>query len=161
MVTLKHFNKNILWLIPLVLFSLSTNSMSAASSPANQTTNKAQTKIKRIKIASIVASPNSCALEPLEEVCEMTFHLLWETPKKGNYCLYLADEFDTPIKCWKKTERASIQLTYFAHILENSKNYLLIDNSPQTIAVVVVPVTGTLKQRQRAQRRRRGFWRMF
>ena len=161
MVTLKLFNKNVLWLVALVLILLSASSMSANLLPTKQTTNKIQTKTKLIKIASIVASPNSCALEPLEEVCEMTFHLLWETPIKGDYCLYLVDEFDTPIKCWKKTERASVQLTYFSHILESSKNYILIDNSQQTIAVVVVPVTGTLKQRQRAQRRRRGFWRMF
>ncbi len=154
-VNIKRFDYKALWLILLVLISVSANSIAA-----NSLKNK-QTKTKRIKIASIVASPNSCALEPLEEVCEMTFHLLWETPKKGDYCLYLADEFDTPIKCWKETERASVQLTYFAHILENSKNYLLIDNDQQTIAIVVVPVTGTLKQRQRAQRRRRGFWRMF
>ena len=113
------------------------------------------------KIASIVASPNSCTLDPLEEVCEMTFHLLWETPNKGNYCLFLDDDEDQPISCWEDKKRGSIPLEYFAHILENNKTYLLMDKNRQIIAVVTVPVTGTLKQRQRAQRRRRGFWRMF
>ncbi len=120
---------------------------------------KKQEKI--IKIASMVASPNSCKLEATEEFCEMKFHILWETPTIGDYCLH-SPKSTQPLQCWYQKKRGSIKLDYFAHILEPAKVYTLLDAKGDTfIASVSVPVTGTLKQRQRAQRRRRGFWRMF
>lgn len=116
---------------------------------------------KPLKIASIVASPNSCELEATEEFCEMKFHILWQTPIVGDYCLH-SKKSTQPLKCWYQKNRGTIKLDYFAHILEPAQVYTLLDAKGDTfIAKVTVPVTGTLKQRQRAQRRRRGFWRMF
>jgi hypothetical protein len=113
------------------------------------------------RLASMVASPNSCQLEPLDEMCEMQFHLIWETPKLGNYCLYRQQD-GTPLHCWQHTNHGNIELEFSGHILENHKTYLLFDqDTAQLMTSVVVPISGTLKQRQRAQRRRRGFWRMF
>ncbi len=112
-------------------------------------------------IANMVASPNSCQLGPREEFCEMEFHLLWETPSIGNYCLFNQQD-SQPIHCWQQQNHGSIALTFAGHILENNKIYLLIEQqTQQLITSVTVPISGTLKQRQRAQRRRRGFWRMF
>lgn len=113
------------------------------------------------QVASMVASPNACTLEPLEEVCQMTFHILWETPKSGDYCLYVDSE-EQPLKCWKMMARGSISVEFSGHILEEYKLYHLQNsNTAVTITTVTVPISGTIKQRQRAQRRRRGFWRMF
>jgi len=116
---------------------------------------------KSIKVASMVASPNSCALEATDDFCKMTFHILWETPSKGDFCLHSKAGIK-PLKCWYNEDHGSIELEFFAHILENSKSYSLLDaQGDNLIATVNIPITGTLKQRQRAQRRRRGFWRMF
>ncbi|MBL4908556.1 MAG: DUF3019 domain-containing protein [Alteromonadaceae bacterium] len=113
------------------------------------------------KLASMVASPNSCTVEVEQEVCEMTFHILWQTPTKGDYCLH-SKEGIKPLKCWYKADHGTIKLDFFAHVLANNKHYVLLDaQGDHLIASVDVPVIGTLKQRQRAQRRRRGFWRMF
>jgi hypothetical protein len=114
-----------------------------------------------LKIASMVASPNSCQLEETQEICEMTFHIIWQTPSIGNYCLH-STKSTQPLKCWYQKKRGSITLTYFSHILDSPKVYTLLDDQGDVfIASVTVPVAGSLKQRQRAQRRRRGFWRMF
>ena len=113
------------------------------------------------EIVSMVASPNACELSPLEEYCEMTFHIIWESPHISRFCLY-ADDDSPAIQCWNNSQRGSVELKFSGHILENSRSYLLIDReNGKTIIKVSVPISGTLKQRQRAQRRRRGFWRMF
>jgi len=117
--------------------------------------------VKPLKVASMVASPNSCPLEATDEFCEMNFHILWETPDKGDFCLHSKTGVK-PLKCWYNVDHGTIELEFFAHLLENSKNYSLLDaQGDHLIATVNVPITGTLKQRKRAQRRRRGFWRMF
>ena len=112
-------------------------------------------------VASMVASPNACQLPQLEELCEMTFHIIWESPETANYCLYDDDE-DEPLACWSNTNRGSATLEFSGHILEEYKLYFLLNNKTKvTVTTVTVPISGTLKQKQRAQRRRRGFWRMF
>ena len=141
--------------MPLVLFLMAT------FTHAQETTVPAKLPTKASLVASIVASPNACTLEPLEEVCEMTFHVIWDTPEEGNYCLF-EDNEDEPLKCWIETNRGSVELEFSGHILEEYKMYLLLNSKTEiTVATVTVPISGTLKQRQRAQRRRRGFWRMF
>ena len=136
--------------VTLILF-ISSNVFAMADS-----TNK-----QHIRIASKVASPNACELSPLEEFCEMTFYVIWETPSASRYCLY-PDDNSPALQCWNNSNRGSIALKFSGHILEESKSYTLIDRaSGKVIATVSVPISGTLKQRQRAQRRRRGFWRMF
>lgn len=118
-------------------------------------------KKQNITVANMVASPTSCELSPLEEFCEMTFYVLWETPVSSRFCLY-TDDNSPAIKCWNNSKRGSIELKFSGHILDESKSYSLIDRADgKIIATVSVPISGTLKQRQRAQRRRRGFWRMF
>jgi hypothetical protein len=113
------------------------------------------------KIASMVASPNSCTVKVDQEICEMTFHILWQTPKKGDFCLHNKDGVK-PLKCWYNVDHGTIKLNFFAHILEDNPRYILLDAQGNSlIASVDVPIIGTLQQRQRAQRRRRGFWRMF
>jgi|GEM_PF-1806259 len=113
------------------------------------------------QVASMVASPNACKLEPLDEICEMNFHIIWESPYQGDFCLF-EDHDDEPLSCWQLSSRGSVELEFSGHILEEYKMYQLQDSTSKvTITTVTVPISGTLKQRQRAQRRRRGFWRMF
>ena len=112
-------------------------------------------------VASMVASPTACHLPQLEELCEMTFHIIWESPETADYCLY-DDNEDEPLACWSNTNRGSATLEFSGHILEEYKLYFLLNNQTKvTVTTVTVPITGTIKQKQRAQRRRRGFWRMF
>ncbi|NQY38127.1 MAG: DUF3019 domain-containing protein [Alteromonadaceae bacterium] len=136
--------------ITLILF-ISSNVFAMAESHKKQ----------NITVANMVASPTSCELSPLEEFCEMTFYVLWETPVSSRFCLY-TDDNSPAIRCWNNSKRGSIELKFSGHILDESKSYSLIDRADgKIIATVSVPISGTLKQRQRAQRRRRGFWRMF
>jgi len=157
--------ENLYKTICILLFCLTSNlsyaQVSTEKSSAEQTATIITPPVEPVKIASMVASPNSCTLAPLEEYCEMTFHILWQTPEIGDYCLH-DKESKKPLKCWYHAARGNMELEFSGHILENSKIYLLLDaKDKHLIASVDVPVTGTLKQRQRAQRRRRGFWRMF
>lgn len=112
-------------------------------------------------IASLVASPNSCKLEPSQEICEMEFHIIWETPSKGDFCLFEENDYK-PKKCWQDVQRGSIELPFIGHILKEYKVYRLKNSkTKRVVATLSVSIKGTLKQKQRAQRRRRGFWRMF
>jgi DUF3019 family protein len=146
----KDSQRKIIVILLLLLFS--TYNQAENIKPVNNETTK---------VASMVASPNSCTLKINDEVCEMTFHILWQTPELGNFCLH-SKESVKPLKCWYGVDHGNIKLDFFAHILENSKHYSLLDaQGDHLIASVDVPIIGTFKQRQRAQRRRRGFWRMF
>jgi len=152
--TLKNnVSKQLIILISSVLLLFTTLSYAQEQ----ETVNKASS----VAIASMVASPNACELSPLEEYCEMTFHIIWESPVTSRYCLY-ADDDSPAIQCWNKSKRGSAELKFSGHILDESKSYILINRENGiTVTTVSVPISGTLKQRQRAQRRRRGFWRMF
>ena len=165
MVFLAQLNKQktitllIVYLSTIFLLSISLLNYSYAATTLKIADNAFANK--PLKVASMVASPNSCALEATNEFCEMNFHILWEAPTKGDFCLH-SKAGVKPLKCWYNADHGTIELEFSAHILENSKNYSLLDAQGDTlIATVSVPITGTLKQRQRAQRRRRGFWRMF
>jgi len=123
----------------------------------------AKTKVNTFKqkVASMVASPNSCTIKVDQEVCEMSFHILWQSPQKGDYCLHNKNGVK-PLKCWYNVDHGTIKIDYFTHLIEEKQQYILLDaQGDRLIALVDVPIIGTLKQRQRAQRRRRGFWRMF
>lgn len=148
----------------LILCTLFLSNTTFASQIVKKIATKTEataTKNKIVKVASMVASPNSCALEPTAEFCEMNFHILWQTPHKGNFCLH-SKKGIKPLQCWYNTDHGTVALEFFAGILENDKIYTLLDaQGDHLIATVNIPITGTLKQRQRAQRRRRGFWRMF
>jgi len=144
-----------------IVLLLNISLLSTSYAATNKKSNNGTFIEKPLKIASMVASPNSCALEATNEYCEMTFHILWETPNKGDFCLHSKTGVK-PLKCWYNADHGSIELEFFANILDSSKNYSLLDaQGDNLIATIAVPITGTLKQRHRAQRRRRGFWRMF
>lgn len=123
---------------------------------------KAPTQQKNItKVASMVASPSSCVLKARAEYCQMDFYLLWQTPQTGDFCLH-SKKSTKPLKCWYQQDHGSIKLKFFEHLLTNNEHYYLLDaKGDKLIAEVNIPITATLNQRQRAQRKRRGFWRMF
>lgn len=146
----------------LIMFTLFLSNTTFASQIVEKIATKTEaTTNKTVKVASMVASPNSCALEPTAEFCEMNFHILWQTPHKGDFCLH-SKKGVKPLQCWYNTDHGTVALEFFSGILDADKTYTLLDaQGDHLIATVNVPITGTLKQRQRAQRRRRGFWRMF
>lgn len=112
----------------------------------------------RPQVASLVSSPSRCELKSGQKHCQMAVNLIWEAPKAANYCLWYKDQ-RRPIKCWHNSWHGSVKVAFNA----NSKTYFVL--KPQTSENILVQtsisVTGTYKQRKRAQRRKRGIWRMF
>jgi hypothetical protein len=112
----------------------------------------------RPQVASLVSSPGRCEIKLGQQVCQMRLNLIWETPSADRYCLLLKHQ-DKPIKCWENAWRGSVEVSFSA---SKKTFYLLKKTASDTVVVQTgVSVTGNYKQRKRAQRRKRGFWRMF
>lgn len=112
----------------------------------------------RPQVASLVSSPGRCELKSGQKVCRMTLNLIWEAPEESHYCISQAEQAE-PIKCWQNAWRGSVEISFN----EAKKTLFLLKHSTSEQALVEtsVAVTGSYQQRKRAQRRKRGFWRMF
>ncbi len=112
----------------------------------------------RPQVASLVSSPGRCELKAGKKRCKMVLNLIWEAPKAAHYCLVLQNS-NVPIQCWENAWRGSVKVSFDA----SEKTFYMLKHWDQDGVLVKtgISVTGTYKQRKRAQRRKRGFWRMF
>ena len=117
-----------------------------------------QTDLVRPQVASIVSSPGRCELNSGSNVCQMTMSLIWEAPKVNSYCIWHQSQLQ-PIKCWDKTWQGSVRLKFKSS--QKVSFVLKAKGDDIELAKADVAVTASYKQRKRAQRRKRGFWRMF
>lgn len=122
----------------------------------------AQPESIKPKVASLVTSPGQCELIPGEADCEEVFNFIWEAPLAGDYCIRDKEKQEL-LSCWLNSWRGTAEIYFFA---SQDRGYELIrfvdeEKRTQVVASVVVSVTGSLEQRYRSQRRRKGFWRIF
>ncbi|MFT4925482.1 MAG: hypothetical protein ACI8WB_001575 [Phenylobacterium sp.] len=112
----------------------------------------------RPQVASLVSSPGRCELKAGQKVCRMTLNLIWEAPNNAHYCIGFTKRAE-PIKCWKDAWRGSVEIPFSA----KEKTFFMLKqaSSDSVLVETSVSVTGSYQQRKRAQRRKRGFWRMF
>lgn len=112
----------------------------------------------RPQVANLVSSPGRCELKAGQKRCKMVLNLIWEAPKAAHYCLVLQNS-KVPIQCWENAWRGSVKVSFDA----SEKTFYILKQWDQDGVLVQtgISVTGTYKQRKRAQRRKRGFWRMF
>lgn len=110
------------------------------------------------QVANVMSSPGRCELKSGQKKCRMQLNLIWEAPSKAKYCLFVRGE-DAPLKCWQDAWRGSVEIEFQS----SKKQYFELKNSHSdaVLAKTGVSVTGSYKQRKRAQRRKRGIWRMF
>lgn len=110
------------------------------------------------QVANLMPSPGRCELKTGQQKCEMRLNLIWEAPSEARYCLWRKGE-SKPIKCWENAWRGSVEIQFNA----SKKTWFELKNSHSSdaLAKTGVSVTGSYKQRKRAQRRKRGIWRMF
>lgn len=112
----------------------------------------------RPQVASLVSSPGRCELKSGQKRCKMALNLIWEAPKTAHYCLMLKNQSE-PIKCWQNAWRGSVEVSFNA----SEKTFFILKQwtRDEVLVQTGISVTGSYKQRKRAQRRKRGFWRMF
>lgn len=112
----------------------------------------------RPQVASLVSSPGRCELKTGQKRCKMALNLIWEAPKVAHYCLVLKNS-NVPIQCWENAWRGSVKISFDA----SEKTFYILKqwNQDEVLVQTGISVTGSYKQRKRAQRRKRGFWRMF
>ena len=122
--------------------------------------NSNQTDLVRPQVASMVSSPGRCELKSGSKICQMTMSLIWEAPKEASYCIWhLSQPQSQLIKCWDDTWQGSVRLNFKSS--QKVSFVLKAKGDDIEVAKTDVVVTASYKQRKRAQRRKRGFWRMF
>ena len=112
----------------------------------------------RPQVASLVSSPGRCVLKSGQTQCQMTVNLIWEAPLADNYCLWHQTGAQ-PIKCWQQQWQGTVKIKFSAS--EKTTFMLKAESTANVLVQTAIPVAGSYKQRKRAQRRKRGFWRMF
>ena len=117
-----------------------------------------EVNVNRPQVASLVASPGRCVLKSGNSICQMTMSLIWEAPNVDSYCIWHEKQAH-PIKCWDEVWQGSVRLKFKSS--QKTSFVLKVKGDDAQIAAANVAVTGSYKQRKRAQRRKRGFWRMF
>lgn len=112
----------------------------------------------RPQVASLISSPGRCVLRSGQHLCQMKLNLIWEAPQQAHYCIMRKD-VALPLKCWQGAWRGSVEIDF----LSANKTYYWLKQSAidKVLVETSIAVTASYKQRKRAQRRKRGFWRMF
>ena len=128
--------------------------------------NSNQTDLVRPQVASMVSSPGRCELKSGGKICQMTMSLIWEAPQEASYCIWHLSQVQSQaqpqsqlIKCWDDTWQGSVRLNFKSS--QKVSFVLKAKGDDIEVAKTDVVVTASYKQRKRAQRRKRGFWRMF
>lgn len=109
-------------------------------------------------VANLMPSPGRCELKAGQKHCQMQLNLIWEAPTEARYCLWRKGG-TAPIKCWERAWRGNVQVNF--NSAQKTWFELKNSHSDAVLAKTDVSVTGSYKQRKRAQRRKRGIWRMF
>jgi hypothetical protein len=112
----------------------------------------------RPQVASLISSPGRCVLKTGRNVCQMKLNLMWETPIQDAYCIMQKNVL-APVKCWENAWRGKVEIDFIGA----NKTYFLLKQSSfdKVLVETAIAVTVTYKQRKRAQRRKRNFWRIF
>ena len=109
----------------------------------------------KTKVPILVSSPYLCPILPKQDLCSKLISLAWETPRRGDYCLWDTSN-QSKIKCWEQQWSGIIEIPFQSSY---SITYQLRDTAnTRKLAEVKVIVLEKLNQKSK---RRRPFWRVF
>ncbi|TDF35505.1 DUF3019 domain-containing protein [Alteromonadaceae bacterium M269] len=109
----------------------------------------------KTKVPILVSSPYLCPILPGQELCNKPISLAWETPRRGDYCLWDITN-QSEIKCWEQQWSGITELPFQS---SHSITYQLRDaaNTRQLAEVKVI----VLEKLNQKSKRKRHLWRVF
>jgi len=99
--------------------------------------------------------PILCITDNRNEVCEMSFLVVWESGERGYYCLF-NDYGEAPMRCWN--EESEGQLTDDRTVRETFSFWMARADTAVRLAEVRVEVLRMDSDDRRRNRRTRHVW---
>ena len=99
--------------------------------------------------------PLLCVTDKREDVCKLTFLVLWEASRAGRYCLY-NDFSETPLDCWVAS--AAGRFSEDRVVTDRFQYWVTGADGKQRLAEATVEIMTMDSSDRRRQRRSRHVW---
>lgn len=104
---------------------------------------------------TLSVKPLLCITDSRNEVCEMSFLIVWESGKRGYYCLF-NDYGEAPMRCWNEEREG--RLTDDLNVRETFSFWMAGTDAARRLAEVRVEVLRMDSDDRRRSRRTRHVW---
>jgi hypothetical protein len=99
--------------------------------------------------------PLLCITDSRNEVCDISFLVVWESGKRGYYCLFNDDD-EAPMRCWNEAREG--QMTNDRAVRETFSFWMAGTDAAKRLAEVRVEVLRMDSDDRRRSRRTRHVW---
>ena len=103
----------------------------------------------------LTVKPILCITDDRNQVCEMSFLVVWESGERGYYCLF-NDYGEAPVRCWNEEHEG--RMTDDRTVQETFSFWMTGTDTAARLAQVKVEVLRLYSDDRRRKRRTRHVW---